>query len=138
MKLLNRPCKSQSGWNGWKEQKAGGGLPSPLPLRLLRPWCENGFFFKIFKVIIWTFFWEKYSYEKYGCSHLNFSCLKFPCWVWAHPSLFRGAKSKVDELRRFFQGSLEVPLGPQKEQKTNTFTENFFPFSRAEIRTRYL
>ena len=53
-----------------------------------------------------------------------------------HPSFLRGEKSKVDELGRFFQGYLGVPLGPQKDQETNTFTKNFFPFSRAEIQTR--
>ena len=31
-----------------------------------------------------------------------------------HPSFLRGVKSKVDELGRFFQGYLGVPLGPQK------------------------
>ena len=50
-----------------------------------------------------------------------------------HPSFLRGKKSKVDELGNFYQGSLEVPLGPQKDQETNTFIENCFPFSRAEI-----
>ena len=55
-----------------------------------------------------------------------------------HPSFLRGVKSKVDELGRFFQGYLGVPLGPQKGQETNTFTEKFFPFSSLEIRTRYL
>ena len=43
------------------------------------------------------------------------------------PSFLRGVKSKVDEQEGFFHGSLEAPLGPQKDQETNTFTEIFFP-----------
>ena len=49
------------------------------------------------------------------------------------PSFLRGVKSKVDEQEGFFHGSLEAPLGPQKDQETNTFTDNFFALSCVEF-----
>ena len=65
--------------------------------------------------------------------HLNLDIeASFP---WNTHSFLKGVNSKVDELRRFFQGSLGAPLGPQKDHETNTFTENFFPLSCVEFRT---
>ena len=63
-----------------------------------------------------------------------FSRLDFPKTSKA-PLFFARVKVKGWWTWEIFSG---VPLGPQKGQETNTFTEKFFPFSSFEIRTRYL
>ena len=66
-----------------------------------------------------------------SCSRMLSLVLDFPI----HPSFLEGEKVKVNELGRYFQGSLRDPIGPQKGIETNTFTEKFFDHFHAGFRT---